>query len=103
MIPLTHPAVRGREEELLSECCSNSDLAENTSRKLPDDPSNLVSPISKQTERKDASMAGIDVSYDSNGESLIVWFDHPQKTHHSEENAGMIVRKDERGLVIGVE
>jgi uncharacterized protein YuzE len=48
-------------------------------------------------------MAGIDVSYDANGDSLIVWFDRPQKTHHSEETGGVILKKDERGLVIGIE
>lgn len=49
-------------------------------------------------------MAGMDVSYDANGDSLIVWFDRPRKTCKSEQRAsGIIVKKDEKGLVIGVE
>lgn len=48
-------------------------------------------------------MNGMDVSYDANGDSLIVWFDRPGKTHRTEENDGVILRKDQNGLVIGVE
>jgi uncharacterized protein YuzE len=49
-------------------------------------------------------MAGIDVSYDEHGPRLTVWFDHPKKECSSETRAkDIIVKKDEKGRVIGVE
>ena len=49
-------------------------------------------------------MSGIDVSYDEDGESIIIWFDHPAKEHRREESSeGLIIKKDVKGYVIGVE
>ena len=49
-------------------------------------------------------MPGIDVSYDSSGDALIVWFDHPAKERRSEPSGeDMILKKDANGRVIGIE
>lgn len=49
-------------------------------------------------------MAGMDISYGENGETLNVWFDRPQKASREEQtDSGIILRKDSEGHVIGVQ
>lgn len=48
-------------------------------------------------------MAGIDVSYDENSPSITVWFDYPRKFDHQEKKGDLILKKDVKGIVIGVE
>lgn len=49
-------------------------------------------------------MEKVRVYYDRTGNSLIVWFDDPQREHVAEEiDDDMILMKDEQGRVIGFE
>ncbi len=49
-------------------------------------------------------MAGMDISYDEDGEGLDVWFDQPHKARQIEDTgSGFILRKDDHGHVIGVQ
>lgn len=49
-------------------------------------------------------MAGMDVCYGEEGNSLTVWFDNPRKTRSSEvRGENLILNKDSDGHVIGIE
>lgn len=48
-------------------------------------------------------MAGFDVFFGENGQSLSIWFDDPAKQDRLERSGqDLILRKDSRGRVIGV-
>ena len=49
-------------------------------------------------------MANIDIYYDSEGKTLSVWFDSPEKEHMAEETGEeVLLIKDAEGHVIGFE
>lgn len=49
-------------------------------------------------------MAGMDVSYGDQGQTLKVWFAAPWKAHHSEPSGDdLVLTKDDHGCMIGYE
>ena len=53
---------------------------------------------------KNTKINKLKIYYDSLGKTLNVWFDDPQKEHHSEESGEeVILNKDKNGRVIGFE